>query len=174
MIGATTISEYRKYIEKDKALCWLCFLVITSAIFPHERQIINHKMTKVLRTLSSNSFSYVALRQALERRFQPVNVPEPTNEETLTILHGLAKKYEDCLNVGQAGSLTGNSQSVAGANVTSFAYCISKLLYAAIGSCKSVQVFLPKQRQLPASGASSAETRLTFFLAGASQAQVHG
>ncbi|CAK9023815.1 Chaperone protein ClpC1 [Durusdinium trenchii] len=50
VIGATTIEEYRKYIEKDKAL---------------------------------------------ERRFQPVNVPEPTNEETLTILHGLAKKYEE-------------------------------------------------------------------------------
>eukprot|EP00439_Symbiodinium_sp_Y106_P036606 s357_g4.t1 len=50
VIGATTIEEYRKYIEKDKAL---------------------------------------------ERRFQPVNVPEPTNEETLTILKGLAKKYED-------------------------------------------------------------------------------
>jgi len=33
--------------------------------------------------------------QALERRFQPVNVPEPTNEETLTILQGLAKKYEE-------------------------------------------------------------------------------
>ena len=27
----------------------------------------------------------------------PVNVPEPTNEETLTILHGLAKKYEDTM-----------------------------------------------------------------------------
>mmetsp|Transcript_31554 Transcript_31554/g.75269 ORF Transcript_31554/g.75269 Transcript_31554/m.75269 type:complete len:1015 (-) Transcript_31554:73-3117(-) len=50
VIGATTIEEYRKYIEKDKAL---------------------------------------------ERRFQPVNVPEPTNEETLTILKGLAKKYEE-------------------------------------------------------------------------------
>jgi len=50
VIGATTIEEYRKYIEKDKAL---------------------------------------------ERRFQPVNVPEPTNEETLTILQGLAKKYEE-------------------------------------------------------------------------------
>ena len=35
--------------------------------------------------------------EALERRFQPVNVPEPTNEETLTILHGLAKKYEDTM-----------------------------------------------------------------------------
>eukprot|EP00435_Cladocopium_sp_Y103_P070703 s462_g35.t2 len=52
VIGATTIEEYRKYIEKDKAL---------------------------------------------ERRFQPVNVPEPTNEETLTILQGLAKKYEDIM-----------------------------------------------------------------------------
>jgi len=49
VIGATTIEEYRKYIEKDKAL---------------------------------------------ERRFQPVQVPEPSVEETILILKGLARKYE--------------------------------------------------------------------------------
>jgi len=49
VIGATTIEEYRKYIEKDKAL---------------------------------------------ERRFQPVMVPEPTVDETIEILRGLARKYE--------------------------------------------------------------------------------
>eukprot|EP00418_Pyrodinium_bahamense_P043534 CAMPEP_0179209140 /NCGR_PEP_ID=MMETSP0796-20121207/104304_1 /TAXON_ID=73915 /ORGANISM="Pyrodinium bahamense, Strain pbaha01" /LENGTH=900 /DNA_ID=CAMNT_0020914097 /DNA_START=15 /DNA_END=2717 /DNA_ORIENTATION=+ len=49
VIGATTIEEYRKYVEKDKAL---------------------------------------------ERRFQPVTVPEPTVEETVQILLGLARKYE--------------------------------------------------------------------------------
>eukprot|EP00927_Polykrikos_kofoidii_P004583 TRINITY_DN11808_c0_g1_i1.p1 TRINITY_DN11808_c0_g1~~TRINITY_DN11808_c0_g1_i1.p1 ORF type:complete len:1047 (-),score=200.74 TRINITY_DN11808_c0_g1_i1:120-3260(-) len=49
VIGSTTIEEYRKHIEKDKAL---------------------------------------------ERRFQPVVVPEPTEEEALLILKGLAKKYE--------------------------------------------------------------------------------
>jgi ATP-dependent Clp protease ATP-binding subunit ClpC len=49
VIGATTIEEYRKYVEKDKAL---------------------------------------------ERRFQPVDVPEPTNEEAIEILQGLARKYE--------------------------------------------------------------------------------
>jgi len=48
-IGATTIDEYRKYIERDPAL---------------------------------------------ERRFQPVNVPEPTEEEAVQILEGLAPKYE--------------------------------------------------------------------------------
>lgn len=48
VIGATTIEEYRKYIEKDKAL---------------------------------------------ERRFQPVTVPEPSIDETKLILKGLAKKY---------------------------------------------------------------------------------
>jgi len=48
-IGATTISEYRKYFEKDAAL---------------------------------------------ERRFQPVNVGEPTSEETIEILKGLRDKYE--------------------------------------------------------------------------------
>ncbi len=48
-IGATTLDEYRKYIEKDKAL---------------------------------------------ERRFQPVYVGEPTVEETIAILRGLKEKYE--------------------------------------------------------------------------------
>ncbi|WP_163195609.1 ATP-dependent Clp protease ATP-binding subunit [Clostridium thermarum] len=48
-IGATTIEEYRKYIEKDSAL---------------------------------------------ERRFQPVNVGEPTKEEAIQILMGLRDKYE--------------------------------------------------------------------------------
>ncbi|MEU7413202.1 ATP-dependent Clp protease ATP-binding subunit [Streptomyces sp. NPDC042638] len=49
VVGATTIDEYRKYIEKDAAL---------------------------------------------ERRFQPVMVPEPTVEETVLILEGLRDTYE--------------------------------------------------------------------------------
>ena len=49
LIGATTISEYRKYIEKDAAL---------------------------------------------ERRFQPVSVEEPTKAQCLDILRGLKEKYE--------------------------------------------------------------------------------
>jgi len=48
-IGATTLDEYRKYIEKDAAL---------------------------------------------ERRFQPVQVEEPSVEDTLTILRGLKSRYE--------------------------------------------------------------------------------
>ena len=50
LIGATTISEYRKYIEKDAAL---------------------------------------------EKRFQPVTVEEPTVEEAKAILKGIAHKYEE-------------------------------------------------------------------------------
>lgn len=50
LIGATTIDEYRKYIEKDAAL---------------------------------------------ERRFQPVTVAEPTEEEAIAILTGLRPKYEE-------------------------------------------------------------------------------
>ena len=48
-IGATTLNEYRQYIEKDAAL---------------------------------------------ERRFQPVMVPEPTVEDTIAILRGLKERYE--------------------------------------------------------------------------------
>jgi ATP-dependent Clp protease ATP-binding subunit ClpC len=50
LIGATTISEYRKYVERDAAL---------------------------------------------ERRFQPVNVEEPTEEESVRILEGIKSKYEE-------------------------------------------------------------------------------
>ncbi len=49
VIGATTLNEYRKYIEKDAAL---------------------------------------------ERRFQPVKVGEPTQEQAIAILRGLRDKYE--------------------------------------------------------------------------------
>src|SRR6202000_1451405 len=48
-VGATTLDEYRKYIEKDPAL---------------------------------------------ERRFQPVTVAEPTVEATIAILRGLKERYE--------------------------------------------------------------------------------
>ena len=48
-IGATTLDEYRQYIEKDAAL---------------------------------------------ERRFQPVLVDEPTVEDTISILRGLKERYE--------------------------------------------------------------------------------
>lgn len=50
VIGATTIEEYRKYVEKDAAL---------------------------------------------ERRFQPVQVTEPTEEESIEILKGLRRLYEE-------------------------------------------------------------------------------
>lgn len=50
LIGATTIEEYRKYVERDAAL---------------------------------------------ERRFQPVTVEEPTEEEAIAILEGIASRYEE-------------------------------------------------------------------------------
>jgi ATP-dependent Clp protease ATP-binding subunit ClpB len=49
MVGATTIDEYRKYVEKDAAL---------------------------------------------ERRFQPVRIEEPSVEDTISILRGLKQRYE--------------------------------------------------------------------------------
>ena len=54
VIGATTLNEYRKYIEKDSAL---------------------------------------------ERRFQPITVEEPSEEDTINILKGLRDKYEAHHNV---------------------------------------------------------------------------
>jgi ATP-dependent Clp protease ATP-binding subunit ClpC len=49
-IGATTVEEYRRYVEKDAAL---------------------------------------------ERRFQPIKVEEPTPEQTVGILTGLCSTYEE-------------------------------------------------------------------------------
>ena len=54
LVGATTLDEYRKYIEKDSAL---------------------------------------------ERRFSPVNVSEPTEKDTIEILKGIRDKYEAHHNV---------------------------------------------------------------------------
>ena len=54
LIGATTIEEYRKYIEKDSAL---------------------------------------------ERRFSPINIDEPTQNQTIEILKGVRDKYEAHHNV---------------------------------------------------------------------------
>ena len=54
LVGATTLEEYRKYIEKDAAL---------------------------------------------ERRFSPVNVAEPTEKDTIRILQGIRDKYEAHHNV---------------------------------------------------------------------------
>lgn len=64
LIGATTIAEYRKYVEKDAAL---------------------------------------------ERRFQPVTVEEPTVEEAENILRGVAHKYEEHHRV----TITGEAISAA-------------------------------------------------------------
>lgn len=54
LIGATTIKEYRKYIEKDSAL---------------------------------------------ERRFSPIMVDEPSEEDTIKIIHGIRDKYEAHHNI---------------------------------------------------------------------------
>ncbi|MDD9330113.1 MAG: ATP-dependent chaperone ClpB, partial [Bartonella sp.] len=58
-VGATTLDEYRKYVEKDAALA---------------------------------------------RRFQPVFVPEPTVEDSISILRGIKEKYEQHHKVRLADS----------------------------------------------------------------------
>lgn len=42
-----------------------------------------------------NEYRIIEKDAALERRMQPVQVDEPTVAETITILHGLQKRYED-------------------------------------------------------------------------------
>ena len=68
IIGATTIEEYRKHIEKDAAL---------------------------------------------ERRFQPVTVEEPTVEQTVEILRGLRPRYEKTSSCADhRGGHPGSSRTV--------------------------------------------------------------
>ncbi|MBQ0111370.1 MAG: ATP-dependent Clp protease ATP-binding subunit, partial [Oscillospiraceae bacterium] len=77
VIGATTIEEYRKYIEKDAAL---------------------------------------------ERRFQPVNVGEPSVEDAITILSGLKTRYE------QHHSVTISDEAVDSAVRLSSRYIFDRFL----------------------------------------------
>lgn len=71
-IGATTIDEYRKHIEKDAAL---------------------------------------------ERRFQPVKVPEPSVDETIQILRGLCDGYEIHHNVHYTDEAMVAAARLSGARV---------------------------------------------------------
>ena len=76
-IGATTMEEYRKYIESDAAL---------------------------------------------ERRFQPIHVEEPTVEETIEILHGIKKPYE------QHHQLTITDEAIEAATHLSARYVTERFL----------------------------------------------
>jgi ATP-dependent Clp protease ATP-binding subunit ClpC len=76
-IGATTLDEYRKHIERDKAL---------------------------------------------ERRFQPVTVGEPSVEDTIAILHGLRQRYE------QHHRLTMSDEALEAAAILSDRYIQDRFL----------------------------------------------
>ncbi len=73
IIGATTLTEYRKYIEKDTAL---------------------------------------------ERRFQPVTVNEPSVAETVDILNGIKKYYEDYHGVKIAKNLLSSAATLSERYIT--------------------------------------------------------
>ena len=73
IIGATTLNEYRKYIEKDSAL---------------------------------------------ERRFQPITVNEPNEEDTIKILKGLRDKYEAHHNVKITDEAIETATKLAGRYIT--------------------------------------------------------
>jgi len=72
-IGATTVREYRKYVEKDRAL---------------------------------------------SRRFQPVNISQPSEEETVAILRGVQSRYEVFHGVAYAEEAVTAATSLAGRYIT--------------------------------------------------------
>ena len=73
VIGATTFSEYRKYIEKD---------------------------------------------QALERRFQPVRVEEPSIADTIAVMNGIKRYYEDYHHVKVPASVVNAAVTLAERYIT--------------------------------------------------------
>jgi ATP-dependent Clp protease ATP-binding subunit ClpC len=76
-IGATTVREYRKYVEKDRAL---------------------------------------------SRRFQAINVQQPTEEETIEILQGVQSRYEDFHGVSYTDDAIRAAVSHAGRYITDRSY----------------------------------------------------
>ena len=80
-IGATTLDEYRKHIEKDAAL---------------------------------------------ERRFQPVFVDQPTVEDTISILRGLRERYEEHHGVRITGLGAGGGRGALATATSPTASCPTK------------------------------------------------
>ncbi|CAI5493963.1 unnamed protein product [Closterium sp. Naga37s-1] len=111
VVQTTTIDEYRKHIEKDPALerrfqpvqvpepsVDETILILKGL---RKRYEIHHKLKytdEALAAVAQLSYQYIRKHiekdPALERRFQPVQVPEPSVDETILILKGLRERYE--------------------------------------------------------------------------------
>ena len=111
VIGATTFSEYRKYIEKD---------------------------------------------QALERRFQPVRVEEPSISDTIAVMNGIKRYYEDYHHVQVPAAVVSAAVTLSERYITD-RYLPDKaidLLDEACASCNlahpEISAFLEAQKELDA------------------------
>ena len=111
VIGATTFSEYRKYIEKD---------------------------------------------QALERRFQPVRVEEPSIADTIAVMNGIKRYYEDYHHVQVPADVVQMAVALSERYITD-RYLPDKaidLLDEACASCNlahpEISAFLEAQKELDA------------------------
>ena len=111
VIGATTFSEYRKYIEKD---------------------------------------------QALERRFQPVRVEEPSIADTIAVMNGIKRYYEDYHHVQVPAGVVQMAVTLSERYITD-RYLPDKaidLLDEACASCNlahpEISAFLEAQKELDA------------------------
>jgi len=101
-IGATTLDEYRKYIEKDAAF---------------------------------------------ERRFQQVNVPEPSIEDTISILRGLKERYETHHGVRIADSALVVAAQLAGRYITQ-RFLPDKAIDLVDEACANTRVQLNSQPEI--------------------------
>ena len=118
VIGATTFSEYRKYIEKD---------------------------------------------QALERRFQPVRVEEPSISDTIAVMNGIKRYYEDYHHVQVPAAVVSAAVTLSERYITD-RYLPDKaidLLDEACASCNlahpEISDFLTAQKELDALKQEEAE-----------------
>ena len=118
VIGATTFSEYRKYIEKD---------------------------------------------QALERRFQPVRVEEPSIPDTIAVMNGIKRYYEDYHHVQVPAAVVSAAVTLSERYITD-RYLPDKaidLLDEACASCNlahpEISAYLEAQKELDALRREEAE-----------------
>ena len=118
VIGATTFSEYRKYIEKD---------------------------------------------QALERRFQPVRVEEPSISDTIAVMNGIKRYYEDYHHVQVPAAVVSAAVTLSERYITD-RYLPDKaidLLDEACASCNlahpEISAYLEAQKELDALRREEAE-----------------
>lgn len=126
---------YREYSQKEQlqercCRCSLLFSVASQAIDTRlsltvQALLCNHRLHRPIVT-ELNADNHMQADPALTRRFQPVDVPEPSPEEALAVLMGLQPLYE------QHHGVTFTSDALKSAVSCASQYCRNKLPDSAV------------------------------------------